>query len=60
MKVNLAIPFRDYYKGYRVQAAVDVETPLSLHGNYVLSKTNINDYRWKSHCRDLFKTPIAA
>jgi hypothetical protein len=48
------------YNGYRVHAALDGEPPLSLSGNDVLSKANINEYRWKSHCRDLFQTPMAA
>ncbi|WP_147383554.1 hypothetical protein [Nitrosomonas supralitoralis] len=24
------------------------------------AKANINEYRWKSHCRDLLHTPMAA
>ncbi|MCB1937291.1 MAG: transposase [Nitrosomonas sp.] len=52
--------FKNYYNGYRVHAALDGEPPLSLSGNDVLGKANINEYRWKSHCRDLFQTPIAA
>ena len=52
--------FNDYYNGYRVHTALDGEPPLSLSGNDVLGKANINEYRWKSHCRDLFQTPMAA
>ena len=52
--------FKDYYNGYRVHTALDGEPPLSLSENDVLSKTNINECRWKSHCRDLFQTPMAA
>jgi putative transposase len=52
--------FKDYYNGYRVHAALDGEPPLSLSGNEVLGTANINEYQWKSHCRDLFQTPMAA
>jgi hypothetical protein len=44
--------FRDYYNGYRVYAALVGETPLSLSGNDVLGKTNINEYRW-SHIAEI-------
>ncbi len=52
--------FKDYYNGYRVHTALDGESPLNLSGNDVLGKANINNHRWKSHCRDLFQTPMAA
>ena len=52
--------FKDYYNGYRVHAALDGEPPLSSSGNNVLGKAYINEYWWKSHCRDLFQTPMAA
>ncbi|WP_158441783.1 hypothetical protein [Nitrosomonas ureae] len=47
---------KGYFNGYRVHAAL----ARSLSGNDVLGKANINEYRGKSHCRDLFHTPMAA
>ncbi len=52
--------YKDYYNGYRVHAALDGKTSLSLSGNNVFGKANIDDYRWQSHCRCLFQTPMAA
>ncbi len=52
--------FKDYYNGYHVHTALDGEPPLSLSGNDVLDMANINECRWKSHCRDLFQTPMTA
>ncbi len=51
--------FKDY-NGYRAHAGLDGEPPLSFSGNTVLGKANINEYRCKSHYRDLFQTPMAA
>ncbi len=52
--------YKNYYNGYRVHAALEGETPLSVSGNNVLGKTNIDNYQWKTHCRGLFQTPMAA
>ncbi len=52
--------FKDYYNGYRVHAALEGETPLHISGNDAMGKANIDNYRWKSHCRGLYQTPMAA
>ncbi len=40
--------YKDYYSGYR--AALKGEPLLSVAGNDVLGKANIDDYQGKSHC----------
>ncbi len=52
--------FQDYYNGYRVHGALKGGPPLSISGNDVLGKADIDNYQWKSHCRGLFQTPMAA
>lgn len=52
--------FRTYYNGYRVHSALNGETPSGMAGHPVLGGACLNAYRWRSHCRGLFQTPIAA
>ena len=47
--------FKDYYNGYRVHVALEGEPPLSLSGDDVLGKANINKYRWNHIAEIYFK-----
>jgi len=51
--------FRNYYNAYRVHAALEGCPPeriLVAGGTHA----SLHSYRWESHCRGLYQTPIAA
>jgi hypothetical protein len=49
--------YQCYYNEFRTHSGRDSKTPVQLVATEV---ANINEYRWKSHCRGLFQLPIAA
>jgi putative transposase len=51
------IAFRDYYNGYRSHAGLKGETPIVTSDSRGAS---LQSYRWQSHCRGLYQTPMAA
>jgi putative transposase len=51
------IAFRDYYNGYRSHAGLNGETPIVTSQSRGAS---FQSYRWQSHCRGLYQTPMAA
>jgi transposase InsO family protein len=51
------IAFRDYYNGYRSHAGLEGETPVVTAESRGAS---LKSYRWRSHCRELYQTPMAA
>jgi putative transposase len=50
--------FRDYFNGHRTHAALGGLTPEPRTGEDV--RADLSSYRWRSHCRGLYQTPIAA
>ena len=49
---------QDYYNGYRTHAGLDGRVPESaIKGPASIS---LNSYRWRTHCRGLYQTPMAA
>ena len=52
--------FKAYYNNHRTHEALSGQSP-ARYGQLVEQKLAvINNYRWKSHCRGLFQTPIPA
>tara|TARA_R110002167_G_scaffold169664_1_gene367577 strand:+ start:50 stop:232 length:183 start_codon:yes stop_codon:yes gene_type:complete len=52
--------FKDYYNQYRTHDSLGGVTP-AIHAELAESNViDINNYRWKSHWRGLYQTPIAA
>jgi putative transposase len=51
------IAFRAYYNGYRSEAGLKRETPIATPDSRGAS---LQSYRWQSHCRGRYQTPIAA
>lgn len=49
--------YQHYYNESRTHSGRDGLTPMESEGNKVV---DINDYRWKKHCRGLFELPAAA
>ena len=49
--------YQCYFNDCRTHSGRDGATPLESEGNKV---ADINDYRWKRHCRGLFELPVVA
>jgi putative transposase len=52
--------FRDFYNGHRVHASLDGDTPSEISGEADISRTDLHQFCWQTHCRGLFQLPIAA
>jgi transposase InsO family protein len=52
--------FKDYYNNHRTHAALSGQSPTKFGRPAKQSCADINDYRWQTHCRGLFQTPIPA
>src|SRR5262245_9302730 len=51
------LEFQRYYNGHRAHTALGGRTP---NPNADSGRVSISNYRWQSHCRGLYQTPIAA
>jgi transposase InsO family protein len=49
--------YQRYYNGCRTHSGRDGVTPVDSGSGKVV---DINNYRWKKHCRGLFELPVAA
>jgi transposase InsO family protein len=54
---NKLLEFRDYFNRHRTHASLEGRTP---DPESVRPVANLHSYRWQSHCRGLYQTPIAA
>ena len=54
---NKLLEFRDYFNSYRTHHSLEGQTPDRSEAQPVV---NLTSYRWQSHCRSLYQTPIAA
>lgn len=52
--------FADYYTRYRAHSSLDGLTPAALTASSKNDVIDIRNYRWRSHCRGLYETPMAA
>jgi hypothetical protein len=48
--------YHGYYNEHRTHSGRDGSTPIKSVGKKVI---DINEYRWKKHCRGLFELPMA-
>ena len=51
--------FRDFYNGHRTHSGLGGRLPEPATGEGA-SPIDLDSYRWRSHCRGLYETPIAA
>jgi len=51
------LSLKDYYNRYRAHSALEGQTPIK---NPESTGAELKLYRWKTHCRGLYQTPIAA
>ena len=49
--------FKAYYNQHRTHAALNGTTPIETTESKGL---DLKSYRWQTHCRSLYQTPIAA
>lgn len=52
--------FRHYYNTHRVHTSLNGDTPSEISGEAIFHRTDLNQFRWKSHVRGLYQLPIAA
>jgi putative transposase len=52
------LDFQRYYNGHRAHAGLDGRTPESSMDPGCV-RASVSSYRWQSHCRGLYQTPIA-
>ena len=52
--------FETYHNEYRVHSSVGGTTPAARASNRESQILNLDDYRWRSHCRGIYQTPLAA
>ena len=52
--------FRHYYNQDRTHQSLGGDTPAVVSGDPQPRRVKLSNYSWRSHCNDLFQTPIAA
>ncbi len=54
--------FKDYYNDSRAHSSLEMKTPEEMAAEDLLDKkvVSLDRYRWESHCKGLYKLPIAA
>jgi putative transposase len=55
---NKLLEFSVYFNNHRIHASREGRTPEAAVPARVVA--NLESYRWQSHCRGLYQTPIAA
>ena len=53
------LEFQRYYNGHRAHSSLQGRPPESIPADGGV-RTSIRSYRWQTHCRGLYHTPIAA
>ena len=52
--------FRQFYNTHRVHSSLDGDTPSEITSETAIRRADINNFQWRSHCRELFQLPAAA
>jgi len=52
--------FQNYYNLERVHSGIDGATPVEIAGGSRVQPADLNSFRWKTACRDLYALPAAA
>jgi transposase InsO family protein len=53
------LEFQGYYNQDRVHASLRADAPAKVAGEVTTKRANIDNYRWRSHCRGLVELPLA-
>jgi transposase InsO family protein len=51
------VAFQDFYNKHRTHSALEGQTPIEVPES---KRADLKCYRWRTHCRGLYQTPIAA
>ena len=51
--------FQVYYNEVRSHASLKGHTPSTFVGGHMVTRAELNNVRWVSHCRDLVQLPVA-
>ena len=51
--------YRHYYNAHRVHTSLGGNTPAEISGESIIRCADLNQSRWKSHCRGLYQLPVA-
>lgn len=57
---NKLADFADYYNQHRAHSSLNGCTPAGTPRTRASRTIDISNYRWQSHCRELYQTPMAA
>ena len=52
--------FLQYYNDHRVHASLNGNTPTESSEHIVHKQAKLQEFRWKTYCRDLVQLPLAA
>jgi Integrase core domain len=52
--------FQAYYNAARSHASLEGHTPLTFAGGHTVTRAELSNVRWVSHCRNLVQLPVAA
>ena len=52
--------FRQYYNTHRVHSSLNGNTPLEITRETAIRRADLNNFQWRSHCRERFQLPAAA
>jgi len=52
--------FRQFYNSHRVHTALDSNTPSGITSETAIHRADLNNFQWRSHCRELFQLPATA
>ena len=52
--------FRQYYNTHRAHSSLDGDTPSEITSETVIRHADLNNFQWRSYCRELFQLPAAA
>ena len=52
--------FRHYYNTHRVHTPLGGYTPSEITNGTAIRHAELNQFRWRSHCRGLYQLPVAA
>jgi len=52
--------FQTYYNHHRTHSSLGGDTPAEFSGDTPKLQTTLNNFRWQTHCRGLYRLPVAA
>ncbi len=57
---NKLLSFKAFYNDQRCHYALDGDTPSERNAKIRTNVAGLDSYRWRSHCKGLYRLPVAA